>query len=314
MQVNTLVHPLHRLAWIVFLACLITLPSAAEQTLYVVKRGDTLSGIAKANQLSTATLASRNGLSSKHHVQIGQRLIIPSSGGASSDSSTSASTYVVKRGDTMYDIAKANNLSVGELAERNGVSKDHQVKVGERLKIPGGGEGATVETPSESPSALPASISSAIRNASVTPGRWKYIVIHHSGVSEGTVKGMDRYHRDVRHMENGLAYHFVIGNGNGMGNGEIAVGHRWSKQLDGGHLASLAQNKVAIGICLVGNFDKTAPTATQMKNLNALVRALMSRCNISAANVKTHQQINVIGTKCPGSKFPAKSFLAGLKS
>ena len=69
-----------------------------------------------------------------------------------------------------------------------------------------------------------------------------------------------------------------------------------------------------IGICLVGNFDKTAPSATQLQSLSTLVRTLMKRCNISASNVKTHQQINVIGTRCPGSRFPTKSFLAGLKS
>ena len=46
------------------------------------------------------------------------------------------------------------------------------------------------------------------------------------------MKGMDRYHRDERHMEHGLAYHFVIGNGNGMGDGEIGVGQRWIEDLN----------------------------------------------------------------------------------
>jgi len=221
--------------------------------------------------------------------------------------------YVVKKGDTLFKIARKNNLSMTALAERNGLKPDYSVKIGDRLKLSTAAETASTATAPSPSAGLPTAIRSAIRNASVTQGRWKYIVIHHTGVDEGTVKGMDRYHREVRHMENGLAYHFVIGNGHGMGNGEIAVGNRWRKQLDGGHLASLAQNKAAIGICLVGNFDKAAPTAAEMKSLNALVRALMERCNISASNVKTHQQINIIGTRCPGSKFPTRSFLAGLK-
>ena len=112
--------------------------------------------------------------------------------------------------------------------------------------------------------ALPRSIQRAIDQAPVRPGRWQYIVIHHSGVDTGTVKAMDTYHREVRHMENGLAYDFVIGNGSGMGDGEIAVGRRWTLQLDGGHLASEAQNKVALGICLVGNFDEHRPTPREM--------------------------------------------------
>lgn len=232
-------------------------------------------------------------------------------------------SYVVRRGDTLSSIARKHGVSVAALAERNRISKNHYVKAGQRLMIPTTAVAADISVPaasaagksgSASSAGLPASVSSAISNAAVAPGRWKYIVIHHSGTSEGTAQGMDRYHREVRHMENGLAYHFVIGNGNGMANGEVFVGNRWKKQLDGGHLASLAQNKVAIGICLVGNFDKTAPSAAQMQSLNTLVRTLMKRCNISASNVKTHQQINVIGTRCPGSRFPTKSFLAGLKS
>jgi LysM repeat protein len=267
-----------------------------------------LSGIARNYNLSAAELAEQNGLSRNYHVKIGQRLIVPTPDTKTSDSEF---TYVVKRGDTLYDVARQYNLSVAELAGHNGLSEEHQLKIGEQLEIPRpGGRSAGAAAGSAS---LPASVRKAIQDAPVKSGRWKYIVIHHSGVSEGTVKGMDRYHREVRHMENGLAYHFVIGNGNGMGDGEIAVGNRWTRQLDGGHLASVEQNKYCIGICLVGNFDKTVPTSAEMRSLNALVRELMDRCNIPASHVKTHKQINVVDTACPGSKFPTKSFLAGLK-
>lgn len=114
-------------------------------------------------------------------------------------------------------------------------------------------------------------------------------------------------------MENGLAYHFLIGNGNGMGDGEIAIGNRWKGQLDGGHLRSESQNKTALGICLIGNFDKTKPTEKQLRSLENLVRALMNRCALPASALKTHQQINIVHTRCPGSKFPERTFLANLK-
>ena len=114
-------------------------------------------------------------------------------------------------------------------------------------------------------------------------------------------------------MEHGLAYHFVIGNGDGMGDGEFGVSQRWTQQLDGGHLASEAQNKIALGICLVGNFDKHRPTPRQMESLRALLEALMVRCRLTPGAVKTHQQLNVVHTRCPGALFPARSFLDSLQ-
>jgi len=229
-------------------------------------------------------------------------------------------SYTVQRGDTIYSIARSYGISPGVLAERNGLSGTFHVYSGQRLVIPVSPTGRRPPPPTETLAQssardmLPRSIQRAIDNAAVRPGRWQYIVIHHSGVDTGTVKGMDHYHREVRHMENGLAYDFVVGNGSGMGDGEIAVGQRWTKQLDGGHLASEAQNKVAIGICLVGNFDTHQPSRREMDSLRSLVQALMARCNLTPRAVKTHQQINIVRTRCPGAKFPASSFLESLHS
>lgn len=228
-------------------------------------------------------------------------------------------SYAVRRGETIYSIARQYGLSPGELADRNGLSRSFHVYAGQQLIIPSKSTAQRSVSPagasarSGAQTALPRSIQRAIDKAPVRPGRWRYIVIHHSDVDQGTVKGMDTYHREVRHMENGLAYHFVIGNGSGMGDGEIAVGRRWTQQLDGGHLASEAQNKIALGICLVGNFDEHRPTPREMSSLRALVQALMLRCQLTLRAVKTHQQINVIHTRCPGAKFPTQSFLDSLQ-
>lgn len=224
-------------------------------------------------------------------------------------------TYVVKRNDTLYGIARQYGLTPTQLASRNGISRDTQVYVGQSLIIPGK-SAAPVPTKGASkiaPSPLSPSVQAVITKTPVSPKHWKYIVIHHSGMDEGTLKSLDRYHREERHMENGLAYHFLIGNGNGMGDGEIAIGNRWKEQLDGGHLRSEAQNKIALGICLIGNFDKEKPTEKQLRSLENLIRALLKRCTLSASAVKTHQQINVVHTECPGDKFPTRAFLAKLK-
>ncbi|MDW8308689.1 MAG: N-acetylmuramoyl-L-alanine amidase [Verrucomicrobiales bacterium] len=203
--------------------------------------------------------------------------------------------HQVKRGETLSGIARRYGVSAARLAELNGIGRSGHVYAGQRLVIP---DRETFKP------RLTASVQRAIESANVRPGRWRYIVLHHSGVNVGSVQSMDRYHREERHMEHGLAYHFVIGNGNGMADGEVVPTRRWHGQLDGGHLASEAQNKVALGICLVGNFDQRKPTERQMESLQALVEALLKRCRLSPSAVKTHQQINVVKTRCPGRLFP----------
>jgi LysM repeat protein len=218
-------------------------------------------------------------------------------------------TYIVQRHDTLHGIARRHGLSMSQLAERNGLTKDAHIFVGQHLIVPSKSPAASITRP-----AVVTSFQKALDEAPVVPGRWRYIVVHHSGVDRGDLKSIDRYHRQERHMEHGLAYHFLIGNGNGMRDGEIAVGDRWREQLDGGHLHSEAQNKIALGICLIGNFDEDKPTARQMQSLTALTEALLKRCKLSTSAVKTHQQINVVKTRCPGTNFPTRSFIKGLRS
>ena len=55
--------------------------AGADQT-YIVKRGDSLYGVASRHGVNAGKLAERNGLSRSAHLYAGQRLIIPSSGKA----------------------------------------------------------------------------------------------------------------------------------------------------------------------------------------------------------------------------------------
>ncbi|MGE5212259.1 MAG: hypothetical protein ACM3NN_01065, partial [Nitrospirota bacterium] len=68
---------------------------------------------------------------------------------------------------------------------------------------------------------LTSSVIDAIRRAPVKRRRWQFIVVHNSGTRQGNARVFDYYHRHVRRMQNGLAYHFVIGNGTSTGNGQI---------------------------------------------------------------------------------------------
>jgi len=154
---------------------------------------------------------------------------------------------------------------------------------------------------------LSPSVRKAIDNARVQKGRWKYVIIHNSGTRQGNARIFDTYHRRVRKMQNGLAYHFVIGNGNSSGDGEIEIGPRWTRQINGGHVASDYLNNIAIGICLVGDLNRDQPTQAQMAALDELIvylRGRVGKIKGKPAIVVPHKKINPKPTDCPGDRFP----------
>lgn len=144
-----------------------------------------------------------------------------------------------------------------------------------------------------------------VKNVKVRKGRWTTLIVHHSGIRSGNAMTYDREHRR-RGMENGLAYHFVIGNGVDSGDGEIEVGSRWMRQIKGGHVRSDQINEVAIGICLVGNFDQVRPTPNQVAALKELVTYLRNEVVGSRIKFQAHREAHPGHTACPGRHFPLK--------
>jgi hypothetical protein len=160
---------------------------------------------------------------------------------------------------------------------------------------------------------LTSSVIEAIRRAPVKRRRWQFIVVHNSGTRQGNARVFDYYHRHVRRMQNGLAYHFVIGNGTSTGNGQIEVGDRWRRQINGGHVHSDYLNNISLGICLVGDFNRDQPTRAQLDACEELIRYLRQRCGGTgrgAIPVKPHREINPPRwpTDCPGDDFPYSWF------
>ena len=146
----------------------------------------------------------------------------------------------------------------------------------------------------------------AIDRAHVRSGRWKYIVVHNSGTRQGNARIFDFYHLHTRHMPNGLAYHFVIGNGTSTGDGQIEIGSRWTRQINGGHVHSDYLNNIALGICLVGDYNRDIPTKAQYAALDELItylRKRVGRVDHKLSIVKAHREINPVPTDCPGNRF-----------
>ena len=98
---------------------------------YVVKKGDSLWSIARANGLTVDELKSLNNLSS-NVLHVGDTLLISSADSTGDDGNDNY--YVVKSGDTLWSIARKYNLSVNELKALNNLG-GNVLSVGQRLIV-----------------------------------------------------------------------------------------------------------------------------------------------------------------------------------
>ena len=272
----------------------------AVTTTYTVRKGDNLASIAARHGVTVGAVARANAIPDADHLVVGQELTIPSG-------KFQLTAYTVRKGESLGTIAARHRISVSDILAQNHLPRPDRIAAGQVLLLP---TDAATAPPAPKPvyPVLPSSIKRSMDKIKVKPDQWKHIVIHHSGMPLGSGKNIDRYHREERHMENGLAYHFVIGNGNGMKDGEIYVGGRWKKQIEGGHLAIHSLNLNSIGICLIGNFEKDRPSARQLNSLESLTRYLLVRTGLPASAVTTHKLIHPKHTLCPGRRFPTDAF------
>ena len=107
---------------------------------YRVRRGDTLSGIARTMGIPLAQLRAVNGLSGDL-INIGQRLRIPSSAVntvASATAPLDKIAYKVRKGDTLWRISRRYNTSVAQIMSQNGLNSD-LLEVNQVLQITPGG-------------------------------------------------------------------------------------------------------------------------------------------------------------------------------
>lgn len=154
----------------------------------------------------------------------------------------------------------------------------------------------------------PSSIEAVFKTRAPIAGqRWQAIVIHHSGSMHGSAATIEAQHRAMN--LSGLGYHFVIGNGSGLDDGEVNVGYRWLDQLPGAHVAGPNgdwYNRNSIGICLVGDGRRRPYTEMQMRRLVQLVSALSEQLGIPADKVYLHSDL--AQTDDPGRLFPEAAF------
>ena len=125
---------------------------------YKIKKGDTLSSISRNLGISVKDLAKANKIEDVNKIQTGASLTIPSkpssvervkplpqtktgvaagSAGSFTKDGSRFNQYTIKKGDNLYDIAKANLLNVDQLMEANkNIKNPNKIKIGQKINVP----------------------------------------------------------------------------------------------------------------------------------------------------------------------------------
>ncbi len=129
---------LQRVFFVVVIIFLLGGQAIAET--YKVKEGDSLYNIGKKFHVSVKEIKEINGLSS-NRLKIGSRLVIPAKVSSEKavdrhaiSKASGIKYHKVKKGESLYTIARQYGLSVDELKEINGL-KDSNLRIGQRLSL-----------------------------------------------------------------------------------------------------------------------------------------------------------------------------------
>jgi LysM repeat protein len=160
-----------RLAGAVILAAVLLPAASAAGAIHTVSPGETLWGIAMANNLPTSAVASANRLSPEARVIAGTQLTIPargllaSSGTGPSTSAPAVATGApaggglhVQWGDTLSGLAARNGLSLSSLASSNGLDPARPLLAGTTLRLPNGSAGSAPVPVAVTPASAPGPI------------------------------------------------------------------------------------------------------------------------------------------------------------
>lgn len=105
----------------------------ASLFIYTVKKGDSLYSIARKYETTVQAIISLNNLKS-NNLSIGQQLRIPENVVSINPTVPSFENYVVKKGDSLYSIARKYGVTVEQIKQDNGLSSNN-LSIGQNLKI-----------------------------------------------------------------------------------------------------------------------------------------------------------------------------------
>ncbi len=123
-------------------------PRVQKQRYRVVKRGDTLYSIAWAIGVDHRILARWNRIRPPYIIKPGQRILLSTRGYKRRRSAKYRwRIYKVKRGDTLYSIARKHGLSSSRLAAINRIRTPYVITPGQKLRLSKSRRSSAVRTP-----------------------------------------------------------------------------------------------------------------------------------------------------------------------
>lgn len=103
---------------------------------FKVREGDTIQRLARRIGAKPETLRAMNNLDANDRVRAGESIYLPvRAHELTALLSRTVDYYAVKKGDTLFSIAKKNGLTVAELRDLNDLSKSAKLRVGQKLRV-----------------------------------------------------------------------------------------------------------------------------------------------------------------------------------
>ncbi len=108
--------------------------AAKTSSRHTLRRGETLSGVADSFDVSVADLMRWNSIKDASDVEAGRVLVVSGPAATSASTSNSTTTVTVRSGDTLWEIANRNGVTVQQLQGWNGL-KGTSIQAGQKLKV-----------------------------------------------------------------------------------------------------------------------------------------------------------------------------------